>query len=343
MRRSRRVQGRRVERVGAVRLFDSRLFDFFRRLVDQQESARRGRMWAAEQKAAHAGFFHPGHARMLLITKTRSKNKDFYPTMCMIISHLVKNFQKLPIYFHRDKLWINPKARQFRHRTRDVYDRKGVNTKSFKSSPLFSIGYKEEKSEKCTQLPSEPTICMRAKGLSVSGRKAARSYAVEIRPPSVLAPRESRCRTHDVYDKMMVNPAMALSRRAVALVYPSLSIASTLVSQEERGLQKGPVSRSPGRVTGGFRRFGLELSRAWYSLVPAFFGHDAHGRELPRPPETGSAGWGKLPVPVGCALLSPPLTGAEDDRTRLGRSICAWVDRRLERSRPGAYFRPLCR
>ena len=136
MRRSRRVQGRRVERVGAVRLFDSRLFDFFRRLVEQQESARRARVWATEQKAAYA-FFYPGHARMLLITNTRSKNKDFYPKMCMIISYLVKNFQKLPIYFHRDKLWINPKARQFRHRTHDVYDRKGVNTKVPKASFCF--------------------------------------------------------------------------------------------------------------------------------------------------------------------------------------------------------------
>ena len=136
MRRSRRVQGRRVERVGAVRLFDSRLFDFFRRLVDQQESARRARVWATEQKAAYA-FFYPGHARMLLITNTRSKNRDFYPKMCMIISYLVKNFQKLPIYFHRDKLWINPKARQFKHRTHDVYDRKGVNTKVPKASFCF--------------------------------------------------------------------------------------------------------------------------------------------------------------------------------------------------------------
>jgi len=93
-------------------------------------------VWATEQKAAYA-FFYPGHARMLLITNTRSKNKDFYPKMCMIISYLVKNFQKLPIYFHRDKLWINPKARQFRHRTHDVYDRKGVNTKVPKASFCF--------------------------------------------------------------------------------------------------------------------------------------------------------------------------------------------------------------
>ena len=136
MRRSRRVEGRRVEKVGIVRLFDSRLFDFFRRLVEQQESARRARVWATEQKAAYA-FFYPGHARMLLITNTRSKNKDFYPKMCMIISYLVKNFQKLPIYFHRDKLWINPKAQQFKRRTHDVYDRKGVNTKVPKASFCF--------------------------------------------------------------------------------------------------------------------------------------------------------------------------------------------------------------
>ena len=84
-------------------------------------------------------FFHPGHARMLLITNTRSKNMDFYPKMCMIISYLVKNFQKLAIYFHRDKLWINPKARQFKHRTHDVYDRKGVNTKVPKASFFFNM------------------------------------------------------------------------------------------------------------------------------------------------------------------------------------------------------------
>ena len=164
-------------------------------------------MWATEQKAAYA-FFYPGHARMLLITNTRSKNKDFYPKMCMIISYLVKNFQKLPIYFHRDKLWINPKARQFKHRTHDVYDRKGVNTKSSKSILLFSICYEGERSEKCVQLDSEPTICMSAKGLSVFGRKASRSYLVENMAGNVLAPQESRCLTHDVCEGMRFSPAM---------------------------------------------------------------------------------------------------------------------------------------
>ena len=143
---------------------------------------------------------------MLLITNTRSKNMDFYPKMCMIISYLVKNFQKLPIYFHRDKLWINPKARQFKHRTHDVYDRKGVNTKSSKSILLFSICYEGERSEKCVQLDSEPTICMSAKGLSVFGRKTSLGYLVENMAGNVLALQESRCLTHDVYEKMRVNP-----------------------------------------------------------------------------------------------------------------------------------------
>jgi len=165
-------------------------------------------VWATEQKAAYAFFFTQATPRMLLITNTRSKNKDFYPKMCMIISYLVKNFQKLPIYFHRDKLWINPKARQFKHRTHDVYDRKGVNTKSSKSILLFSICYEGERSEKCAQLGSEPTICMSAKGLSVFGRKASRSYVVEIRPRSVLAQQESRRRTHDVCEGMRFSPAM---------------------------------------------------------------------------------------------------------------------------------------
>ena len=56
-------------------------------------------MWATEQKAAYAFFFTQATPRMLLITNTRSKNKDFYPKMCMIISYLVKNFQNCPFIF----------------------------------------------------------------------------------------------------------------------------------------------------------------------------------------------------------------------------------------------------
>jgi hypothetical protein len=76
--------------------------------------------------------------------------------MCMIISHLVQNIQKAPIYFHRDKLWISPEAWKNGCRTHDVNHWKGVNTEIPKTRPLYSIGYKDQNSENCAQLCPEP-------------------------------------------------------------------------------------------------------------------------------------------------------------------------------------------
>ena len=46
----------------------------------------------------------PDYLRTLLITKARTKNRDLYPTMCMIISDLVEDAQERPLNFHRDRL-----------------------------------------------------------------------------------------------------------------------------------------------------------------------------------------------------------------------------------------------
>ena len=146
--------------------------------------------------------------------------------MFKIIRDLVRNSEKRPFYFHGDSLWINPGARRFCCQTHDVYHGKGVNTKMQKNGPLVSRGYREEKSENCAPWCSEPTMCMSAKALSVFGRKTSRSYLVENKLGSVLAPQHSGRRTHDVYEAARLSPAMALFRPPHFEMFSSLRLAS---------------------------------------------------------------------------------------------------------------------
>jgi hypothetical protein len=105
-------------------------FRLLRRLVELQESARRApcRDWVKNWRTPSP--LPQRYVPMLLITKARRSITDPYPTMYMIISYLVQNSQKRPIYFHWDKLWISPEAWKNRRRTHDVYHWKGVNTRN---------------------------------------------------------------------------------------------------------------------------------------------------------------------------------------------------------------------
>jgi len=176
----------------------------------------------------------PDYLRTLLITKARTRNRDLYPTMCMIISDLVQNFQKLLFCFHRDRLWINPKARKSVRRTHDVYNSKGLNTKIPEAPPLYSIRYTEKNSENGASLCPEPTMSMNTKSVRVSGAKASRSYVVEIKARSALAPQGRRSLTHDVLEGRRFNlrrcPWICRRRQEIASLYVASSLAGLFIS-----------------------------------------------------------------------------------------------------------------
>jgi len=169
----------------------------------------------------------PAYLRTLLITKARMKTRGLYPTMCMIISNLVEDSQKRPLIFHRDRLWINPKARKSVRRTHDVCKSKGLNIKIRETPPLYSIRYTEKNSENCASLCPEPTMSMNTKSVGVSGAKASCSYVVEIKARSALAPQGRRSLTHDVHEGRRFNlrrcPWICRRRQEIA----SLCVASS--------------------------------------------------------------------------------------------------------------------
>ena len=144
-----------------------RLVESARIRREQHECARAGKKWRTPTPAPQ------DYLRILLIIKTRRKKADFYPTICMIISGLARNSQNDPIYFHRDKLWINPKDRNFVRRTHDIFNSKGVKSKIRETPPLYSIRYREENSDSGAQWCPEPTISMNLEVVSVFKRKAS--------------------------------------------------------------------------------------------------------------------------------------------------------------------------
>ena len=187
--------------------------------------------------------------------------------MCMIISDLVEDSQDRPLNFHRDRLWINPKARKSVRRTHDVYNSKGLNTKIRKTPPLYSIRYTEKNSENGASLCPEPTMSMNTKSVRVSGAKASRSYVVEIKARSALAPHGRRSLTHDVHEGRRFNlrrcPRICRRRQEIASLYVASSLGGLFISiviQRWRllfGHGRGPK----GRPTSAQASEGVKRSR----------------------------------------------------------------------------------
>ena len=187
--------------------------------------------------------------------------------MCMIISDLVEDAQERPLNFHRDRLWINPKARKSVRRTHDVYNSKGLNTKIRKTPPLYSIRYTEKNSENGASLCPEPTMSMNTKSVRVSGAKASRSYVVEIKARSALAPHGRRSLTHDVHEGRRFNlrrcPWICRRRQEIASLYVASSLGGLFISiviQRWRllfGHGRGPK----GRPTSAQASEGVKRSR----------------------------------------------------------------------------------
>jgi hypothetical protein len=124
---------------------------------------------------------------MLLITKGRFKNGRNYPTMSLIIRGLFSNVRLALYYFQLDSLWESRSIESNNHRTDDVYGQKGVSVKIRKTGPLFSMGYRQQNGE---SPGAKATMCMSDKSLGsrqhspailyLSENKARRSLAVKI-------------------------------------------------------------------------------------------------------------------------------------------------------------------